>query len=54
MAGPGTLRLVGFDASHRRLVGVAAVASAGQLFRALAELMGDAGLAGAVREGVSR
>jgi hypothetical protein len=31
---------------------VAAVTSAGQLFRALVELMGDAGLAGAVGRGL--
>jgi hypothetical protein len=47
------VRLVGFDPYRWRLVGVAAVASAGQLFRALVELMDDAGLAGAVGRGLA-
>jgi hypothetical protein len=45
------VQLVGFDPSRRRLVAVAAVTSAGQLFQALAEMMGDAGLGEAVRGG---
>jgi hypothetical protein len=49
VAGPGPVRLVGFDPCLRRLV--AAVTSPGQLLRALVELLGDAGLAGAVRQG---
>jgi hypothetical protein len=52
VAGPVPVRLVGFDLHRRRLVAVAALTSAGQLFRALVELMGHARLAGTVRRGL--
>jgi hypothetical protein len=52
VAGPGAAWLVGF-CPYRRLVAVAAVTSAGQLFGALVELTGDAGLAGAVGQGLA-
>jgi hypothetical protein len=54
MAGPGPVRLVGFDPRRRRrFIAVVAVTSAGQLFARLVMLMGDAGLSGPVGRGLA-